>query len=97
MNLPSCSCGGRLLVYVTRRFTNHTVRYRRCSHCRTTDKAVQMISVIPSESSTDHPRSASHVNLKSITNRQNQSLEETKNGSHDGHDGSFEPNQVRTC
>ena len=69
-NLPSCSCGGRLLVYVTRRFTRHVVRYRRCSHCRTTDKVVQMIFNNRTESSTNHPRSASHTNLKSTVDEQ---------------------------
>jgi hypothetical protein len=53
MNLHSCSCGGKLLVYVTRKLSNHVVRYRRCSHCRCTSKHVQMTTLeIPSESST---------------------------------------------
>ena len=65
----SCQAG-RLLTYVTRRFANHTVRYRRCSHCRTTDKTVQMIFDNRTESSTNHPRSASHVNLKFTADEQ---------------------------
>jgi hypothetical protein len=73
----SCQVG-TMLVYVTRRFERHIVRYKRCSSCRCTSKSVQMISENPIESSTNHSRSTSPVNLKSITDEQNQSLEDTK-------------------
>ena len=48
----SCELG-TMKVYVTRRFDRHVVRYKRCSKCRETSKHVTMISLNPSESSTD--------------------------------------------
>ena len=70
--IPSCSsCGGKLLVYVTRKLANHTVRYRRCSHCRTTDKTVQMTTFQnPVESSTNPSALVKQSLLKSTLDEQ---------------------------
>ena len=50
-HLNQCNqCQTRMLVYVTRRFSEHVVRYVRCPSCNETGKTVSMI---PRESSTE--------------------------------------------
>lgn len=72
----SCQVG-KMLTYVTRRFDRHTVRYRRCSHCRATDKTVQMIFDNRTESSTNHPPLATQPLLESWqTGKQTNAQEE---------------------
>ena len=69
---------GKMLTYVTRRFTRHVVRYRRCSHCRACSKSVQMTTFqIPRESSTNPSPLATQPLLKSWqTNKQTNAQEE---------------------
>jgi hypothetical protein len=80
MRIPSrCdSCQvGKMLTYVTRRFDRHVVRYRRCSHCRTTDKTVQMIFNNRIESSTNPSPLAMQPFIESWqTNEQTNAQEE---------------------
>lgn len=55
-----CDCGGRLLVYVTRRIDRFAIRYRKCSHCKRTTKT---ISVEIEKSSTDFSQLGSRIEI----------------------------------